>query len=138
MSVRMNEVEVLNDSLENILSDFDDALGVSHGLKTSRKLPNEEVSRTLPRVLDNVSITKRLQNGYASDYTGYYSGGSTAERRPESATMHTPRQFALDFNAPPKPPHRSTPTGRSTPSRHPSSETPPRWRTSHDNAGIWR
>ncbi|KAK6055753.1 hypothetical protein COOONC_06741, partial [Cooperia oncophora] len=106
-----------SDSLENILSDFDDALGASHGLKTSRAASREQGSRTLPREVDSTSSAKRIQNGYASDYTG----GSAIERRSESATMLAPRPFALDFNAPPKPPHRSTPTGRSTPSRQSTS-----------------
>ncbi|VDP28471.1 unnamed protein product [Heligmosomoides polygyrus] len=61
---------IFSDSLENILSDFDDALGVTNGVSNSAK-----ASRTLPRGLDTVSSAKR-QNGYASDYTGYYTAPS--------------------------------------------------------------
>ncbi|WKX94733.1 hypothetical protein Q1695_011755 [Nippostrongylus brasiliensis] len=105
---------IFSDSLENILSDFDDALGMGHGLKTSR---------TLPREVDNMSNAKRFQNGYVSDYTGYNSSPGTLaiERRSDSASMLSPRPFAMDFNAPPKPPHRSTMNGRSTPSKQPTS-----------------
>ncbi|RCN44623.1 hypothetical protein ANCCAN_09373 [Ancylostoma caninum] len=55
---------IFSDSLENILSDFDDALGASQAAKASR---------TLPRDTDAVTNARRMQNGYASDYTGYYS-----------------------------------------------------------------
>lgn len=124
---------IFSDSLENILSDFDDALGVTNGVSNSAKAVHdgrfdslrrarhpfdtiETQSRTLPRGLDTVSSAKR-QNGYASDYTGYYTA-PRPERRPDSSAMLVPRPFALDFNAPPKPPHRATTNGRSvTPSR---------------------
>ncbi|XGW10244.1 hypothetical protein V3C99_012044 [Haemonchus contortus] len=104
---------IFSDSLENILSDFDDALGVSE-LKANQTLPRQQRSRLLPRDVDKLMNTKRVQDGYASDHTGYYTGGSVTERRSDSATMLAPRQFALDFNAPPKPFHQPSQASQSS------------------------
>ncbi|KAK6733345.1 hypothetical protein RB195_017223 [Necator americanus] len=105
---------IFSDSLENILSDFDDALGATHSSK---------VNRTLPRDHDTVPSGRRMQNGYASDYTGYYSSpvGLGPDRRADSNAMLASRPFALDLSAPPKPPHRSTANGRATPSKQSTS-----------------
>nr|CDJ89912.1 Protein VAB-19 [Haemonchus contortus] len=124
---------IFSDSLENILSDFDDALGVSElkALLTvmlnildslldqmpfvkNQTLPRQQRSRLLPRDVDKLMNTKRVQDGYASDHTGYYTGGSVTERRSDSATMLAPRQFALDFNAPPKPFHQPSQASQSS------------------------
>ncbi|KHJ92130.1 hypothetical protein OESDEN_07991 [Oesophagostomum dentatum] len=82
---------IFSDSLENILSDFDDAIGATQAVKVTRTLPRE----TSP----GMSNTRRMQNGYVSDYTGYYSSASTQglDRRSDSSSALTPRPFALDL-----------------------------------------
>ncbi|KAE9417548.1 hypothetical protein Angca_005200 [Angiostrongylus cantonensis] len=104
---------IFSDSLENILSDFDDALSGNHGIKTSRTLSRG----------GNLVISSRLQNGYSSDYTGYNSptGVVGSEYRSDPTTRLTLRSFLPDCGAPSKPPHRSIMNGPSTTSKQTNS-----------------
>uniref|UniRef100_A0A1I7XUE0 Uncharacterized protein n=1 Tax=Heterorhabditis bacteriophora TaxID=37862 RepID=A0A1I7XUE0_HETBA len=92
---------IFSDSLENILSDFDDALAERQPqVDLTAKRFNAECGR------------RRLQNGYLSDYTGYNSNSGSEVRNVNVNGRSRP--FALDFNAPPKPPHRSVASERAT------------------------
>ncbi|VDO23303.1 unnamed protein product [Haemonchus placei] len=86
---------IFSDSLENILSDFDDALGVSDGLKANQTLPRQQRSRLLPRDVDKLMNAKRIQDGYASDHTGYYTDAPPKPLHQPSQASQSPAYTAL-------------------------------------------
>ncbi|CAB3404135.1 unnamed protein product [Caenorhabditis bovis] len=84
---------VFSDSLENIMSDFEEALALH---KTA-----DEAMQKNKREKDIHEIKNRFQNGYSSDYTTYRRGNNTLEKK---------LSFDLAVPPPPPPPKPSRPT----------------------------